>query len=298
VILTHGTEDLHVQLLRDLEACGLVTDIIVVHNPRDSDEADPPTPAGARLLRQDRNRGYAGGMNAGIERALAAEADAVLLLTHDALMRSEAIEELAAKLSEHGAGIIGPALHAPGTSRLWSVGKRDTWAYATEHVKSADASQPVVRRTSIDGSVMLISRAVAEEVRFDESYFMYYDESEYCRQARARGHSVLVATRAHASSVPGGQSRPRTHAYLMARNRLLYARRHGRLAAIRAGIGSLGAIARALPKPGGTRFADPRIRRQSMTSAWAMVRGIVDYVRRRTGPPPPALVARDLRDDA
>ena len=171
-------------------------------------------------------------MNAGIERALATEADAVLLLTHDVLIDGDAIAELAARLREHGAGIVGPALQVPGTARLWSVGKRDTWSYATEHLTAADPAE-LVAASLIDGSVMLIARAVAEEVRFHESYFMYYDESAYCREARARGHSVLVATRALASSRPGGPRGPVPMPISWPAPRLYYAREHGRVAALR-----------------------------------------------------------------
>ena len=233
-------------------------------------------------------------MNVGLERALVTPADAVLLLTQDALITCDSIKELGDALIEHGAGIVGPALYTPDGSRVWSTGKCTSWTYATQHLTSVESDASAVARASIDGSVMLIARDVAERVRFNEGYFMYYEDSAYCRQAWARGRSVVVATRAHASSVPGGPSRPSAHAYLTARNRLYYAREHGRIASIRAFFGSLYAIARAIPKPGGTRFGDRALRRASVRSAWAMVRGVVDYWRRRTGPPPPVVAARDL----
>jgi GT2 family glycosyltransferase len=293
VVLTYGTDDLHLPLLANLAACELVSDVVVVHNPRDPAEGDPRILGAARLHRQERNRGYAGGMNAGIERALEADPAAVLLLTHDALVTCQSIEKLMDTLSEHGAGIVGPVLRTPDSSRLWSVGKRDTRMYATKHITSVASDETVARRSSIDGSVMLISRTVAERVRFNEDLFMYYDDSEYCLRARRAGYSVLVAMQAEASSVPGGPSRPSAHAYLMARNRLHYAREHGRAAALGASFGSLYAVLMALPKPGGTRFPDRGLRHASVSSARAIALGLVDYWRGRTGPPPEVVARGD-----
>jgi len=72
VILTHGLAGVFRPLLDSLLDQGVdPNQIVLVHNPPASGEALPELGVpGVEVLEMDRNRGYAGGMNAGVRRHL------------------------------------------------------------------------------------------------------------------------------------------------------------------------------------------------------------------------------------
>jgi GT2 family glycosyltransferase len=110
VLSWNGREDT-LACLRSLE--GENVDVIVVDNA--SDDGSAEAVAGrAELIRNERNLGYAGGMNVGIRRALERGADAVLLLNNDVELEPGAIDRLAAAAAagtiRRGSGTPEPAL--------------------------------------------------------------------------------------------------------------------------------------------------------------------------------------------
>ena len=91
VLSWNGKEDT-LACLRSLE--GEKVDVIVVDNASEDGTADAVT--GAEVIRNERNLGYAGGMNVGIQRALERGADFVLLLNNDVEVEPGAIGTLTA----------------------------------------------------------------------------------------------------------------------------------------------------------------------------------------------------------
>ena len=90
VLSWNGREDT-LACLRSLE--GEDVEVIVVDNASEDRTAEAVT--GVELIRNERNLGYAGGMNVGIRRALERGADAVLLLNNDVEVEPGAIAALA-----------------------------------------------------------------------------------------------------------------------------------------------------------------------------------------------------------
>ena len=85
------------------------------------------------------------------------------------------------------------------------------------------------------GAALLLTRRGLERVGlFDEEFFAYLEEVDWCARARAAGLRVVwagdavVEHRGEASS--GGGSYVSRKQYLVARNAVLFARRHGSLA--------------------------------------------------------------------
>ncbi len=175
--------------------------------------------AWAEVLRSPINGGFAAGNDFGI-RAL--DAQAYLLLNSDTLVQPGAIARLLDAMKRNPeAGIIGPQLLTPSGDPDPSY-FRDP-VPATELLRSARVgilgralarfeptlptpAQPI-EPDWIAFAAALIRREVIERVGLlDEGYFMYFEDVDYCRRARAAGFKVLYWPDAQVIHLRGGSS--------------------------------------------------------------------------------------------
>jgi N-acetylglucosaminyl-diphospho-decaprenol L-rhamnosyltransferase len=304
-VLAYGGGEEWVPLLESLLAEGIAPDsILVVHNPARPGELPPAVPHGCEVMQAPRNLGYAGGMNLGVARLRERGVDLLLLLTHDARLRSGALEALlGAVRSASRYGILAPALLLSGTDRPFSFGGLTSAGGGNAHVKELPAvpADDVFACDWVDGGTMLIRAETLDAVGgFDERFWGYCEEAELCLRARRAGFAVGVVPAARADQSPGGTKRLGAWAYLMTRNGIEYAR----LAAGTRGLVTISARSvwlvvlnlarsalRALRlRPGG--------RREPWTLAVGIARGTIDYYRGRWGPPPPGLPGTGDLDNA
>jgi GT2 family glycosyltransferase len=194
---------------------------------RDAFPAVEQLPNGANL-------GFAAGMNAGIRRALAAGADYVLLANNDTTLDPGMLAWLVATAERNGAAITAPAIsYFDQPERIWWLGGRarplllEVRPYAApprgQHPFAVDF---------VTGCAMLISRRCLEQVGlFDEGFFMYYEDADYCLRVRRAGLSILVEPRAtmlHKVAISSGGSDSPGERRLTARSSLRYFRKHAR----------------------------------------------------------------------
>ncbi|HEX3735805.1 MAG TPA: glycosyltransferase family 2 protein [Solirubrobacterales bacterium] len=298
VVLTYGTDGPHGRLLDSLRAAGIPAGkVVVVHNPAHPEEPDPPLPDGCELVRADRNRGYAGGMNLGIDRwsRRGGGEQLLLLLTHDARLRQGALPALLETAERHPeCAVFGPVLMFEGSDRPFSFGGVTSPAGATSHLKQrpVEVDRGLAPCDWVDGGTLLVRRDVFAAIgRFDERFWSYCEESDLCLRVRRAGRLVGVAVDAIADQDPGGAKRPGAWAYLLTRNGLAYARRAAGRRGLAARTGStLVQIATCLARVAARGL---RLRRGSPAEPWILAvgasRGTLDYFRGRWGPPPPGL---------
>jgi GT2 family glycosyltransferase len=295
VVLTYGTAGTHVELLDSLLAQGVpATAIVVAHNPAVAGEPDPELPPGCDLVRCERNGGYSGGMNRGLERwAERPEAPKLLLLlSHDARLRPGALDALlAAAARAPGFGVLAPVLMLTGSEQPFSFGGDSDSRGVTTHRKRPPSrvEDGIAPCDWVDGGTMLVrAEAIERAGEFDERFWAYCEESELCLRIRRAGLRVGVVPAAVADQDPGGEKRLGAWSYLLTRNGAEYARRAaGTKGAVLAVARSAGFVAVNLARmvartgrrrPGGIR--EPWV--LAVGTAW----GTVDFLRRRWGPPP------------
>jgi GT2 family glycosyltransferase len=196
---------------------------------------------GAVLLALRENRGFAGGSNEGIRRALAQGASSVLLLNNDATVAPDCLAELVrvADAEPDVAAVGAKVLRADAPDVLWAAWERVTWRAAlVEQVGRGAPDGPAysaVRAVdAVPGCAMLLTRRALERVGLlDETFFAYHEDVDWCVRARAAGFRVLFAPgarvfhRGEGSLADRGRANPAR--YLSARNTILFARKHGRL---------------------------------------------------------------------
>jgi GT2 family glycosyltransferase len=200
----------------------------------------------ATVVAVGRNAGYAAGLNAGI--AAARSHDAYLALNPDVRLAAGAVRALVDTLAEPGTGVAVPRLReadggtAPSLRREPTVlralgeavlGGRRAGRHAAlgEVVRDPSAYERPGRVDWATGAVMLVSRACHERVGpWDESFFLYSEETDFALRARDAGFACLYCPSAEATHVGGDvHTSPRLY-QLLATNRVrLYRRRHGPL---------------------------------------------------------------------
>ena len=176
----------------------------------------------ARLIEQE-NKGLGGGSNAGMR---VASGDYFLLLNSDAWALDHAVERLVAFAEEHPeAAVVGPRLLYPDGSLQRSVrGDPTLWRLATEYFflrklaprtralnafyGAAFAHDEVREAEFVMGSVMLVRREAADTVGlFDEDFFMFSEETDWCYRFRQAGWKVLFTPEAEFVHVGGATTR-------------------------------------------------------------------------------------------
>ena len=227
VLAWTGREDT-LACLRSLEGQG--ADVIVVDNASTDGTADAVT--GAEVIRNERNLGYAGGMNVGIRAALERRADAVLLLNNDVELEPGAVAALAA--AAEGAGAVCPVLvFADEPERIWYSGASFDPTRGYNGRQRADPLDAVAETERICGAAVLIPRTVLERVgTFDERLFAYVEDADWSLRARALGYPLLVTpesrVRHKVSASTGGEGSPDA-VYYSVRNLLAVCERHAPL---------------------------------------------------------------------
>lgn len=189
-----------------------------------------------KLLINERNLGFAGGMNVGIRYAINKGAQWILLLNNDVIVAKDMVEELL-KVAESDKGkkfgILAPIIfHYDKPEKLWKLGDIDGHILPLSvklgygYLKRGKDIIPV---DYVTGCGMLVRREVFSTVGlFDERYFMYYEDADLCKRAARNGFSiacVITARMWHKVSRSAGKN-TRQQRYLKARYRVLFYRTH------------------------------------------------------------------------
>ncbi|MFJ4169519.1 WecB/TagA/CpsF family glycosyltransferase [Paenarthrobacter sp. NPDC089714] len=213
------------------------------------------------------NLGYAGGINVGLRAA--GPAGAFLILNPDLRVERGAVAALRRRMAASGAGAVVPVLldddgsvypslrrepsilRALGDAAMGSrLPGRPGWLsemdFDAESYKYAHAVEWAT------GAALLIDARVAEAVgEWDEQFFLYSEETDFCRRVRELGFPIWFEPSARMWHERGGSGSSAQLSALMSVNRVRYAEKHlgrGRSGAFRLAV--LGSEIARLGKPG------------------------------------------------
>lgn len=213
-------------------------DIIVV----DNGSANNPVPAwktrypDIQFIRSDKNLGFAGGNNLAIPYA---KGDYFFFVNNDTEFTEGLVEALVQTLEAHEeAAMVSPKIHyyqQPGLIQY--VGFTEMNYYTARNACIGQFEQDNGQYDGASGetgfahgAAMMVKRLAIEKVGLmKESFFLYYEEMDWCARIRKAGYTIRVNTKAliyHKESVSVGANSPLKE-FFMNRNRLLFIRRNG-----------------------------------------------------------------------
>lgn len=181
-----------------------------------------------RLIRNERNLGFAGGNNVALAQIIARSDAPILLLNNDAAIEEGSVRRLVQTLhTRERVSLVGPLLFEAGRpDRLLSAGGRDIALHPSshlQHLRSGPALRPVCY---VPGTVLIVRAALFRAVGLlDERYFFSGEIADLCARARSAGYTCLIDTRAraHHDLARSTPLRETVHVYYSIRNRFLYA---------------------------------------------------------------------------
>ncbi|MFD3839312.1 glycosyltransferase family 2 protein [Streptomyces sp. NPDC058642] len=199
------------------------------------------------IVQTGRNAGYAAGINAAL--GAAGDYGAVLICNPDIRMRQGCAKRLVDNLGD-GVGIAVPLLYEEGSDTPHRSLRREStvlralgeavigntragrFPALSELVTDPAAYRHPTRADWATGALMAMSADCLTACGpWDESFFLYSEETEYCLRARDRGYATQLDPTAEAVHLGGdSQVSPRLWTLLTLNRVRLYRKRHGPLA--------------------------------------------------------------------
>jgi len=256
IILSWNVRDLLRRCLSSLPLSGPGVEILVVDAASSDDSVEmvraefvrAEFPA-VRLIAGDENLGYTRGNNLGLR---AATGRYLLILNPDTEVVGDAISQMLAYMDAHPRiGVLGPQLlYSDGTVQST---RRRFPSLATGFFESM-WFQPLAPRRLLDhyyardlpddaigevdwvvGAALLVRREAYEQVGgFDEGFFMYSEEMDWCRRMKAAGWQVIyfpAARIVHHEAKSSAQVPAATHIRFNSSKVRYFREYHGPLAA-------------------------------------------------------------------
>ncbi len=189
------------------------------------------------------NLGYAGGNNVGIRYALSAGHEYVFVLNNDTAVEPDVLRRaVAVAETDPAIGVLGVQIMSWEDPALtWIAYGEVTYRQGLVRLIGYLSRKPYEEQKDVPwvpGTAMLLRRRALETVGlFDEEFFAYHEDVDWCTAAREHGFRVVYAPvariyhKGHRSS--GGKGHVTLRQYLAGRNMVLYVRKHatGRQAA-------------------------------------------------------------------
>lgn len=204
------------------------------------------------VLASGKNGGYGYGNNVALRRGLndPNPYDYYYLLNSDAFIEGNALQTLVDYMEQHpDAGMAGGYIHGtdgvphPGAFHyptIWSeIEGSVRFGPLSRLLKDRVVPQPVPERTVDDvewvpGASMVMRRSALEQVGlFDETFFLYYEETDLCHRTRKAGWKIAFVREASVAHIVGASTgvknlKRRTPKYMLDSRRHYFLKHHGR----------------------------------------------------------------------
>ncbi|QEC66628.1 glycosyltransferase family 2 protein [Panacibacter ginsenosidivorans] len=212
-------------------------EIIVV----DNGSKENPVPAWVlkyphvQFIRSDKNLGFAGGNNLGIQKA---SGDYFFLVNNDTEFTEGLVEQLVATLEQHPeCGIVSPKIrYFDEPEMLQYAGYTEMNYYTCRNKCIGQFEKDNGQYDNLSGvtgfahgAAMMIKKEATEKGGLmAEHFFLYYEEMDWCEHIKRAGYTIRLNMQAliyHKESVSVGKASAMKE-YFMNRNRILFIRRN------------------------------------------------------------------------
>ncbi len=236
IILNYNKSGETVNLYRQLEKqTYLCHEIRVVDNCSDAAEQEKLRTylPEDKIIRSEINGGFSYGMNLGIKKCLAGyQFDYVWVLNNDIEIRDrDALSKMIELFeADQKVGVLSPLILDPETNQINFCGgylDKNGWSHRTNDPDEyASWQETFPDRIWLAGTALLIKREVFDLIGFfEEKYFMYWEDNDFCFRANEAGFVCRIALDAeiYHGDLPW-EGRPSYYHYYMARNEILFMR--------------------------------------------------------------------------
>jgi GT2 family glycosyltransferase/glycosyltransferase involved in cell wall biosynthesis len=213
VIPNWNGEDFLGQCLEALQNQTIEHTVFVVDNGSIDNSKEIIENSQATGIYLDQNYGFAGGVNRGIEPAMKAGFEYILLLNNDAKPAPDAVEKLFQRISgDDKIGIVTCKLLTSDGKKLDSTGDfYSTWGLPYPRGRGStdiNAYDESVEIFGASGGASMYRAKLFEDIGlFDEDFFAYYEDVDLSFRAQLRGWNIVFEPKSEIYHVIGGTSR-------------------------------------------------------------------------------------------
>ncbi|HEX7367607.1 MAG TPA: glycosyltransferase family 2 protein [Pelobium sp.] len=187
------------------------------------------------LIRTKHNLGFAGGNNLGIK---VAKGDYIFLLNNDTEVEKDCISQMVKEFEGNkNIGLLSPLILYHDDKSVIQYAGYTPLNYLTarnkqigQYEKNVGQFDGITRETGFchGAAVMCRKQDLAKAGLMDESYFLYYEELDWCEKFKRIGKRIYFTGKTHVfhkESISVGKESP-IKTYFITRNRMLFIRKN------------------------------------------------------------------------
>jgi GT2 family glycosyltransferase len=201
-----------------------LSDLILINNSQSNiDKTIKKKIKQVSIINNPQNLGYPAALNIGIKLALKNNPQFILIINNDVIVKKNFLKELLSFSKKQRADLISPKI-LDQNSKIWfDGGEIDKNRYTAGHKKG--------KTDFLSGCCLLIRKKVFDKIGFfDEDYFMYYEDVDFCLRARKAGFKLGIVDKAIVyHHIKRSAKGIKLMDYYLARNHLLFVKKHGPL---------------------------------------------------------------------
>ena len=154
-----------------------------------------------KILDNEKNLGYAGGNNRGIQAAIAGDADYILVLNNDVILEKDVLRKCIDSMENAPdcAACQPLVAYYEKQDRIWSAGTQLFLGYPRLFLKGTKLERNGTKRSPyglVGCAILFRATAIKETGLFDESLYLMHEETDWCIRAMRKNYSLLVVTNA------------------------------------------------------------------------------------------------------
>ena len=181
---------------------------------------------GVRIIRLEKNKGFAGGANSGI---MEATKEYVFFIASDVLPEKECITRLLAAMKKDGNIAIAQPILVKNSREIDSAGHFIDFLLHSVDLKDFVKKYSIFRNRTLPifyakGACFMVRKSVFKEINgFDDEFFLVYEDVDLCWRARLAGYKVILVPLARSFHLGTTTMNVRSHQYVyyQERNRFM-----------------------------------------------------------------------------
>lgn len=230
IIVTYNSQDHIESCLKSIENQEISSDIIFIDNNSadktlEKLEKIKNKKSNITLIKNKLNLGFAKAVNQGITYSKKTQGNQLfLLLNPDATLEKNCLKKMIEKInSKSEIGLCSPIIKNPKNNKIiFRQGLINWWKMKTLHSKNS--TRPTDYLT---GCCLLIKKSVLDKVKgFDENFFLYYEDADFCLRAREKGFLLSLAEKATCFHQESQSSNSKIKNYHLVKSGLIFFHKH------------------------------------------------------------------------
>lgn len=187
------------------------------------------------IIQTEKNSGYAGGNNVGIEYALEQGAEYIAILNNDVCVEKHFLNIIIQEMEDNrNIAISGPAVCEWNSDIVQSAGAMVNLYNAEVELLYSGINYSGMQKEKIicdyvSGACLMVRASLINEIgKMPEMYFLFYEETDWCLQAAKKGYEVccIPSVRIWHKESASVSKVSNLKQYYMDRNRVIFERRN------------------------------------------------------------------------